>query len=535
MSDHDESTSQSSDSHDLDRSEFAFKDTTEKENGTAENLSNERDIGLEKGRQPPEKSEAEEPNAEQKDPKLVTWDGPDDPENPKNWSKKKKWITMGVVAMFSLLSPVSSTMVTPALTDIGDDLHITEEFVLQLTMSIFILAYAVGPLFLGPFSEQYGRALILQLANLFYLAFNIGCGFAQNKSQLLAFRFFAGLGASVPLVVGGGVLGDTFRAEERGSAMAVFSLAPLLGPSLGPIMGGFIAENTTWRWVFYATSIATGVAQAAGIFFLRETYAPRLLKVKAMKLRKETGDPSYQTEEERQNKTLAQDMKNALVRPFRLLITQPIIFVLTLYMSYTYGLMYLLLSTFPDLWTSPDYYNESIGIGGLNYISLGLGSLLGTYICVFLNDRTYRRLKARNNDIGKPEFRLPLLSITSICVPIGLFIFGWTAQTHQHWIAPNIGACIFSMGNMMTFQCMQTYVVDTYTRYAASAMAAVSVLRSLTAFGFPLFAPYMYNSLHYGWGNSVLAFIAIGIGIPAPIFLWKFGERLRKASPYATG
>ncbi|KAJ5726763.1 uncharacterized protein N7483_008120 [Penicillium malachiteum] len=518
MSDHDKSTSHSSDSHDLDRSELAFNNKGVNENGNTEKTANKRDIGLEEaGQQPLEKSGTEGSNASQQDSKLVTWNGPDDPDNPKNWTKKKKWISMGIVAMFTLLSPVSSTMVTPALTAIGEDLHITEEFVLELTMSIFILAYAIEPLFLGPFSETYGRAVILQLANLFYLAFNIGCGFAQTKSQILAFRFFSGLGASVPLVVGGGVLGDMFRAEERGSAMAIFSLAPLLGPSLGPIMGGFIAENTTWRWVFYATSIATGVAQVAGLFLLRETYAPRILK------------------RSEKNKSLLEDMQIAFVRPFRLLITQPIILVLTLYMSYTYGLLYFLMSTFPDLWTSPDYYNEFTGIGGLNYISLGLGSLLGTYICVFLNDRTYRRLKARNNDIGRPEFRLPLLSITVLCVPIGLFIYGWTAQTHQHWIAPNIGACIFSMGNMMTFQCMQTYVVDTYTRYAASAMAAVSVLRSLTAFGFPLFAPYMYDDLHYGWGNSVLAFVSIAIGVPAPIFLWKFGEKLRNASPYATG
>lgn len=317
--------------------------------------------------------------------------------------------------------------------------------------------------------------------------------------------------------------------------MAVASLAPLLGPAIGPIAGGFISENTTWRWNFYATSIATGVAQIAGVIFLRETYGPWILRARAKKTRKATGDPSYQTEEERQNKTLPQTLKISLVRPFRLLATQPIIQVLTLYMAYIYGLMYLLLSTFPLLWTDPNYYGESVGIGGLNYISLGLGSLLGTYICAYSNDRTYRRLKARNNDIGKPEFRLPLLAITAFCIPVGLFMFGWTAQTHQPWIAPNIGVVIFAIGNMMVFQCMQTYIVDTYTKFAASAFAAVSLLRSIAAFGFPLFAPYMYNEFHYGWGNSLLAFISIAIGIPAPIFLWKFGEKLRRASPYAAG
>ena len=457
---------------------------------------------------------------------------------------------MAVVAMFTLISPVSSTMVAPALESIAVDFDIKEEFVLELSLSIFILAYAIGPLFLGPLSETYGRAIVLQLANLFYLAFNIACGVSQSTGQLIAFRFLSGLGGSVPMVVsftitllrldqtdtpkvGGGVLGDTFRTEERGTAMALFSLAPLLGPSIGPIMGGFIAENTTWRWVFYSTSIATGVMQVAGVLFLRETYAPRILKQRAKRIRKSTGDSSYQTKEEKQNKSLVKALQTSFVRPFRLLLTQPIIQVLALYMAYIYGLLYLLMSTFPDLWTEAKWYGEPTGIGGLNYLSLGLGSLLGTYICVFLNDRTYRHLKARNNDTGKPEYRLPLLSITTICVPAGLLIYGWTAQTHQHWIAPNIGACVFSVGNMMTFQCMQTYIVDTYTRYAASALAAVSVLRSLCAFGFPLFGPYMYDDLEYGWGNSVLAFISIGIGVPAPIFLWKFGEKLRKASPYA--
>lgn len=335
--------------------------------------------------------------------------------------------------------------------------------------------------------------------------------------------------------IGGGVLSDCFRADERGKSIAIYSLAPLLGPAVGPIAGGFIAETTTWRWVFYSTSIVDGAIQIAGLFFLRETYGPKILRERAKKLRKETGDSSYQTEAERQNKTLSQVLRTALVRPFRLLLTQPIVRVLAAYMAYVYGIMYLVLSTFPVLWTSPAYYNESTGIGGLNYISLGLGFWLGSQICAPLNDRTYRRLKARNNGVGRPEFRVPLLGVSAILTPAGLFIYGWTGETHCHWIAPNIGALLFGMGSIITFQCIQTYVVDAYTRFAASALAACSFLRSIAGFGFPLFAPYMYRRLHYGWGNTLLGFIAIGIGIPAPLFLWKLGEKLRKMSPYAAG
>lgn len=511
--------------------------SVEKDEAIEDGTVNERDVDLEKC-QPQgelEKSRTTGTRHSPQDSKVVNWNGPDDPENPKNWPNRKKWAATVTVSLFTFISPVSSSMVAPALSSIAADFNVTDQVLSQLTLSIFVLAYAVGPLFFGPLSEVYGRVIVLQLSNLFFLVFNIGCAVSQTKLQMIVCRFFAGLGGSAPLAVGGGVLSDCFRPEERGKSIAIYSLAPLLGPAIGPIAGGFIAEQTTWRWVFYSTSITDAAIQIMGLFLLRETFGPRLLKDRAKRLRKETGDESYQTEAELQQKTLSQILRGALIRPFRLLFTQPIVQCLACYMAYLYGLMYLVLSTFPILWTSSEYYNESTGIGGLNYISLGFGFWCGSQICAPLNDRIYRTLKARNNNIGRPEFRVPLLGISAILLPVGIFIYGWTAQAHCHWIAPNIGAFLFSIGTIISFQCMQTYMVDTYTRFAASALAASAFLRSLAGFGFPLFAPYMYSALHYGWGNSVLAFLAVGIGIPAPIFLWRFGEALRRKSTYAAG
>lgn len=270
-----------------------------------------------------------------------------------------------------------------------------------------------------------------------------------------------------------------------------------------------------------------------GLFFLRETYPPKLLHAKAEKLRKDTGNTALHTEFEHPERTLANTMKRSLVRPFKLLGTQPIVQALAIYMAYLYGLMYLVLSTFPVLWETQ--YHESIGIGGLNYISLGVGFFLGSQVCAPLNDRIYRRLKRRNDNIGRPEFRIPLMIPGSLLVPTGLFIYGWTSQYHTHWIGPNIGTALFSAGVIIGFQCIQTYLVDSYTRFAASAIAAATVLRSLAGFGFPLFAPSMYNALDYGWGNSLLGFVAIGLGVPAPFLLWVFGKRLRERSPFAAG
>lgn len=192
-----------------------------------------------------------------RDPNLVTWSSSSDPSNPKNWSMRRKWAAVGLVSCFTLVSPISSSMISPALASISEEFKITEQVQAQLTLSIFVLAYAIGPLFLGPLSEVYGRVIVLQLSNLFYLAFNIGCGFATTKEQLMVFRFFSGLGGSAPLAIGGvsrifyasfdsmdcivdsrqGVLSDCFHAEQRGRAISIYSLMPLLGPAIGPIAG----------------------------------------------------------------------------------------------------------------------------------------------------------------------------------------------------------------------------------------------------------------------------------------------------------
>jgi len=369
-------------------------------------------------------------------------------------------------------------MVAPALPAMDADLGINNEVTSQMILSIFILAYAIGPLFLGPLSEVYGRVPVLQLANLFFLVFNLACGFARNSGEMLAFRFLSGIGGSAPLAIGGGILADCFHPEQRGKAIGIYSLAPLIGPAVGPIAGGFISENTTWRWVFWAVTIADALIQMFGLFFLQETWAPKLLEIKTRNLRKSTGNNELYAELSR-NETVVQKLKTSLVRPFRLLFTQPTIQVLALYMAYLYGLVYLVISSFPGLFTSPDYYNESVGISGLNYIALAIGYFLGAQITARFNDWLYRRLKRRNNGVGKPEFRIPAMIPCAILLPAGFFWYGWSAEARLHWIMPDIGAAILAGATICGYYSIQNYVIDCYTKYAASAVAAMTTLRSL--------------------------------------------------------
>jgi multidrug resistance protein len=292
-------------------------------------IESRRDIDLE-----PESAEAKARSIAESvhDPYLVSWDGPSDPVNPKNWPKKRKWAIVLSVSFFTLISPVSSSMIAPALAAIGAELAIPSVIEQALSLSIFVLAYAVGPLVIGPLSELYGRVGVLQLANLVYLVFNLGCGLARTREQMIAFRFLSGLGGSAPLAIGGGVLGDLFTAEERGRAMSVYSLAPLLGPAIGPLAGAYIAEYSSWRWIFHATTIADALIQVAGIFLLRETYAPVLLARKKKALLAASPRAPYHTPFDSDDRTIPQTLRRALVRPFRLLFTQPILQVLALYM-----------------------------------------------------------------------------------------------------------------------------------------------------------------------------------------------------------
>jgi multidrug resistance protein len=425
-------------------------------------------------------------------------------------------------------------MVAPALPQITHDFKITNQFESQVVLSIFVLAYAIGPMILGPLSELYGRVIILQCSNIVFLAFNTACGFAQSTPQLMAFRFLSGLGGSAPLAIGGGVLGDLFKPEERGKAMGLYAMGPLLGPAVGPIVGAWVAEKSTWRWMFWATSIVNLFILVLGFWKLHETYAPYILHKKAKMIRKQTGDNRYRAEGEGEvDQPIWKKIVATMGRSFGMLFTQPIVQVLAVYMAFSYGILYLALSTFPELYMK--HYHESVGVSGLNYISLGLGFFIGAPLCGKSGDKIYQKLKAKDpRGQGKPEFRMVLVIPFSFLVPIGLLTYGWSAQAHTHWIVPNIGSFIFGIGTIAAFQCVTTYLVDTYARFAASAVAAVTILRSLAGFGFPLFAPAMYNALGYGWGNTVLALAAIGIGTPVPILLWLFGEKLRKKSSLAS-
>lgn len=180
------------------------------------------------------------------------------------------------------------------------------------------------------------------------------------------------------------------------------------------------------------------------MFFLQETYAPRLLTLKARRLRKETGNPLLRSEWEEPDRNLARLLRVSLTRPWRMLATQPIIQLFALYQAFNYGMLYLFISSFPTLWTQR--YGMSASVGSLNYISLALGSLIGAQFCGPATDAIYRKLRVRygfgEGSKGLPEFRIPLMIPAAIVTPIGVLLYGWSAQAKLYWIVPNVSSSI---------------------------------------------------------------------------------------------
>lgn len=279
--------------------------------------------------------------------------------------------------------------------------------------------------------------------------------------------------------------------------------------------------------MFWSTSAFQGVMTLVSFFAFHETYPQLILRRRADQKRSETGDPRYVTAAERLHVDAppVRKISRSLTRPLRLLVFHPIVQLISIISALNYGMLYIILATFSDLWVVA--YSQPVDISGLHYIAVALGEIAGSQISGYVMDRIYRRLRTRAGDAGRPEYHIPVMLPGVILAPAGLLLYGWAAQTNRHWIVVDIGIFITTFGLQIAGMPTQAYIIDSYPEHASSATAASQLLRSLMAFTFPLFAPAMYHALGYGWGNSLLALITLVFGVPAPLLLWWFGPRLR--------
>ncbi|KAH6682533.1 major facilitator superfamily domain-containing protein [Halenospora varia] len=459
--------------------------------------------------------------------KLVTF-LPNDPENPKNWSKAYKWYCTMVVAVTCFVVALCSSVITADIIGVEEEFHRSEEVVL-ISISIFVVGFGLGPMVFAPLSEVLGRRIIYATTLLVAVIFIIPCALAPNIQTLLVCRAIDGIAFSAPMTLVGGTLADLWKTEERGVAMAAFSAAPFIGPAIGPLIGGFLSDTAGWRWLYWIQLIFAGVVYVLITFTVPETYAPTILARRARKLRESTGEKDHVTEQDLDIRPFSQRLAIFLVRPFQLLFGELIVFLVSVYMSVLYGLLYMFFVAYPIIYQQGKGYTA--GITGLMFIPIAIGVVCSA-LCAPLVNKHYLKLCKKHNGNPPAEVRLIPMMVSCWFIPIGLFIFAWSSYPHLSWAGPAIGGFPVGFGFIFLYNSANNYLVDSYQHQAASALAAKTFLRSFWGAAVVLFTGQMYARLGYQWASSLLAFISLACcGIPYVFYF--YGAAIRRHSKFA--
>ncbi|TFK57554.1 MFS general substrate transporter [Heliocybe sulcata] len=472
---------------------------------------------------------------------VDTWDT--DANNPYNWPIGKSAANAVIVCFLGFLSSLVSSIIVPALPNVMHEFRIKNDEVGTLTTSLFVLGLGVGPFLFAPLSELYGRMFVYRLTMSAFTILQIGCALSNSMATLIVLRFLSGVFGSAPPSLGQATISDLFSPGARAPWSALYSLGPMLGPCLGPLIASFIVSAKSWRWIFWTSACVSAGGTALLFIVSVETYKTTIIQKQFVKgeLEKTYGP---QAKRVWGFAVLGQDEKGqaakglygkALSRPFRLLTTNPICLVLGTFLAYVYGMLYLLLTSLPLLYRNGQgrlfSYNFST-TSGLCYLGLAIGFIVASSMTAYGSRRLYNHLVKVNGE-HRPEYRLLPMTAGMIVLPIGLLMYGWSANQHDHFIVPVIGNAFVAMGIFVTFQSIQVYLVDAFSPYSASAIAAATLLRCCAGCGLPLFGRQMFKGLGwvYGWAATVLALATIP-AIPIPLILYKYSRSLRERFPF---
>lgn len=453
-----------------------------------------------------------------------------DKDDPRNWSPARKWFLTLLLGLVCFNAALGSAIVTGDIEGPMKTFGVSEEVVI-LTITLFVLGFGFGPLLFAPLSEEVGRRIIYVVTLFGAVIFVIPCAKAPNIGTLLVCRLIDGLFFSAPMCLIGGNLADMFVGKDRGVAMSIFSAAPFLGPVIGPLIGGYIGDNAGWRWLYWVLLIFSGFVYASVVLFLPETSHGFILKRRAKKLRKLTGDETYRAISELKKRSISETAKETLSRPI-FLLSELIVFLITMYMSVIYGLLYMFFFAYPVIYMEGKGWSASKT--GLMFIPIAVGVLIATAVSPLFNNQ-YNRLAQKYVDKGMlppAELRLIPMMIGCWFVPIGLFSYAWSSYPRLSWAGPCISGLACGFGFNCLYNPANNYIVDSYQHYAASALAAKTFVRSIWGAAVPLFTIQMYHRLGYEWATSLMAFISLAC-CAIPFLFFKYGATIRRKSKYA--
>ncbi|KAL1698500.1 MFS general substrate transporter [Schizophyllum commune] len=453
---------------------------------------------------------------------------PNDPENPMNWSDKRKWMTTWLLCFMCLFIGLSTASYSAGVGKMVAELGVSREAG-QVGMFVFNASFAVVPMFLGPLSEFLGRNPIYLGCYIMFTVWFIPLALAKNIGTIIVCRLLSGCFGAAGTTIIPGTLADIWTTERRGLPIAMFSFVAVLGTVAAPLYCGFIDQNIGWRWIEWIQLISNGTMCLLEVCLLRETRGSSILSKRAAKLRKETGDPRYKAKAELEATSLKELLHKSTTRAFILMVREPVVFFFSLWLAFAWAMVFLFFTVIPL--TFQNHHGFAEGVAGLPYIACIVGTFLGLISC-FHQAKLYENAQRNNNGIAVPEARLYWSCFGGVMLPISLFWFSWTQFASVHWIVPCIALAPLVWSIYMIFDAVQNYLADGYGEYASSAISAQGFIRNMLAASFPLYSQQMFVNLGYQWAGTLCALIAT-VMVPLPFVLIRYGERIRAWSPYA--
>ncbi|KAI8072808.1 major facilitator superfamily domain-containing protein [Gongronella butleri] len=404
--------------------------------------------------------------------------------DPSSYSNSVKSIILFIVAVGSSLSPMSATIYYPAIFYIQSDFNATD-ILMNATISVFTFATAIFPIFWASLGDVVGRRKVYLVSFFIAIIGNLGCAVAVNMAMFMAFRIIAAIGSSSVMSQGASTLADIFDASERGRAMAWYTAAPLLGPAIGPVVGGYLAQAFGWRSNFWFITAANIVVWCAMLLFLPET--------------------SSRTPE-MDSKQQAKPHKWANPFSALALFRYPNI---ALCISF-HGLLYMVFFTINTLFTRTytQQYDLSPGVVGLCYLPMAFGTVVGAMVGGHFADRQYNKQVAKHGEAAVPELRLGgIVFYSSIVLQCCAFIaYGWCIQEHVHYAVGLVILFFLGAFLMTPYNYLSTYYVDCHRNRSAAVTACNNLARYGLAGIFTLWAPTLQSDL----GDGILFSICGG-------------------------
>jgi DHA1 family multidrug resistance protein-like MFS transporter len=462
---------------------------------------------------------------------LVDWYTTDDPANPQNWSRGKRALIVILMCLYTWVVYAGAAIYSASVPGVME--HFTVNYTeAVLPLSLYVLAYGVGPLALAPLSEIpiIGRNWVYILTFILFFALSFPTALVNNFAGLLVLRFLQGFFGSPALANAGATFQDMYSLLYLPYTLSWWVFSAWAGPATGPLVAGFAISAKNWRWSLWEI-VWMAAPVLVALVFMPETFAPKILLKRAQRLRKLTGNANIQSQSEidQRHLTASGILIDALIKPIEITIKDPAIFFVNIYTALFYGIYYTFFEVFPIVF--PPMYGFNLGEVGLAFTACLVGASLAlllyfTYLHWYMIPDNIR------NGLREPEHRLVPAVFGAFLLPTGLFIFGWTARSSVYWIIPLIGVVIFVIGTFLILQSIFVYVPLSYPKYAASLFAGNDLVRSSMAAGSILYARPLFSNLGVGKGVSVLAGLST-LGIFGIVAIYLTGAKLRARSKFA--